>query len=225
MINPNLKHLEKRIVDWAMTCSSIRAVIIGGSTERRVNLGDEWADLDFEIFATDFGEFVTDTNWLERFGTPWTYLQLQENDRPVFVILYSGAEKVDFHFYNVEDLHNLVDNQKLYSSYIRGYRVVIDKDNLAIKLPPPSYMPQPVKPSEDEFSFQVNAFWYGAPYVAKQIRRRNLWVVKFRDWTIKQSLLKVLEWYAQTVHQWNYDTWHDGHFMRQWLDTATWQEL
>ena len=225
MINPNLKQLENQIIAWAEACSSIRAAIIGGSTERRDNPGDEWADLDIEFFTTDPGEFVNDTNWLECFGTPWTHLQLQENDRPVFVALYNGSEKVDFHFYNLKDLHTLVDNQYLFNSYIRGYRVVIDKDNIAKKLPPALSSPETARPPEEEFTFQINSFWYGALYVAKQIRRRNLWVVKFRDWTIKQSLLKVLEWHAQSIHQWNYDTWYDGHFMSQWLDTSTWQEL
>lgn len=226
MINPNLKRLENQIIDWAITCSSIRAAIVCGSTERWINPGDEWADLDFEIYVTDFSDFIKGVEWLNRFGTLWTHLQLQEGDSPVFLALYNGSEKVDFHFFNITKLQNLVDNQELHDSYIRGYRIVIDKDNLAVKLPSSLSTPPPfAKPSADEFAFHINAFWYGALYIAKQIRRRNLWVVKFRDWTTKQSLLKILEWHAQTTHQWNYDTWHDGHFMSQWIDSSTWKAL
>lgn len=226
MTNPNLKRLENQIIDWAIPCSSIRAAIVCGSTERRANPGDEWADLDFEFYVTDFSEFIKDAEWLNRFGTLWTYLQLQEENKPVFLALYDGAEKVDFHFFKITELQNLVDKQELRDSYIRGYRIVIDKDNLAVKLPSSfSKLPSLAKPSADEFAFHIKAFWYGVLYIAKQIRRRNLWVVKFRDWTIKQSLLKVLEWHAQTTHQWKYDTWYDGHFMSQWLDLSTWEAL
>lgn len=226
MLNANLDQLEKHVTEWATAQPSIRAAIICGSTERQVNPGDEWADLDFEIYATDFSKFVASTDWLNNFGTVWTYLQLQEDGVPAFLALYQGGEKVDFHFLNVNELQRLVDTQELHSSYTRGYRVVIDKDNLAARLPPSLSTPlPPAKPTEDEFAFQINAFWYGALYVAKQIRRRNLWVVKFRDWTTKQSLLKILEWHAQTTHQWTYDTWHDGHFMSQWVDSQAWKAL
>ncbi len=154
MINPNLKRLENQIIDWAITCSSIRAAIVCGSTERRINPGDEWADLDFEIYVTDFSDFIKGAEWLNRFGTLWTHLQLQEGDSPVFLALYNGSEKVDFHFFNITKLQNLVDNQELHDSYIRGYRIVIDKDNLAVKLPPSLSTPPPfAKPSADEFAF------------------------------------------------------------------------
>jgi aminoglycoside 6-adenylyltransferase len=226
MVNPHLKRLENRIVDWAMTCPSVRAAIICGSTERRINPGDEWADLDWEIYVTDFREFTTDTGWLRSFGEVWAHLYLREDDGPVFLTLYDGGEKVDFHFFGVGELRTLVDTQELHSSCFRGYRVAVDKDGLAANLPPPLSTPPPVpKPSKDEFTFQVNAFWYGVLYVAKQLRRRNLWVVKYRDWTAKQSLLTMMEWHAQTVHQWHYDTWNDGHFLSQWVDAQTWKAL
>jgi aminoglycoside 6-adenylyltransferase len=225
MSNPNLKGLENRIVEWAMTRPSIRAAIICGSTERRVNPGDEWADLDFEIYVTDFSEFLTSTEWLNNFGRVWTYLHLRENDGPVFLALY-GGEKVDFHFFSIEELQRLVNAQELHDSYFKGYRTVVDKDRIAAQLPAaPSAPPLVSRPSEDEFAVEVNAFWYGALYVAKQIRRRNLWVVKFRDWTTKQNLLRMLEWHAQATHHWQCDTWHDGHFMSQWTDTQTWEAL
>jgi aminoglycoside 6-adenylyltransferase len=222
----NLKQFEDRIVKWAMAQPLIRTAIICGSTERLVNPGDEWADLDLEIYVTDFNGFVTNHDWLQNFGTVWTYLQLQVDEGPVFLTLYDGGEKVDFHFFHVAELQRLVDARELHSAYYRGYRVVVDKDELAENLPTLFTTPPPVgKPSASEFLFQVNAFWYGVLYVAKQIRRRNLWVVKFRDWTTKESLLKMMEWHAQSLHEWQYDTWNDGHYLSQWTDAQTWAAL
>ncbi len=221
-----LKRLENQVTAWAAAQPAIRAVVVGGSTARRVNPGDEWADLDLEIYATDFDEFTASPAWLTQFGEVWTYLQLQEGDNPVFLTLYEGGEKVDFHFFHVDQLRRLVEAQELPPAYRRGYRVVVDKDGLAARLPAPLSTPVPVaRPTAEEFAFQVNAFWYGVLYIARQIRRGNLWVVKFRDWTAKQSLLVMLEWHTQSTHNWEYETWHDGHFMSQWVDEPTWQEL
>jgi aminoglycoside 6-adenylyltransferase len=222
----NLKQLESLIVEWAKPQPQIRAAIVCGSTERLVNPGDEWADLDLEIYVTDLNEFLAGDAWLQKFGTVWTYLQLQEDKGPVFLTLHDGGEKVDFHFFHLSELYRLVDAQQLHSAYDRGYRVVVDKDGLAARLPPALATPPVLeKPSESEFMFQVKAFWYGVLYVAKQIRRRNLWVVKYRDWTIKEGLLKMMEWHAQSIHKWQSDTWNDGHFLSQWTDAQTWASL
>lgn len=218
----DLKLLEDRIVGWAMAHPAIRAAIIAGSTERQVNPADEWSDMDFELYVTDFGEFVANLEWLKQFGSLWTILQLQEDDGHVMLVLYENGQKVDFHFFLVDDLHRLVTTQILPDSCRRGYRIIVDKDNSASKLPPPVYDPLDYeKPSEDEFATQINAFWYGVVYIAKQIRRRNLWVVKSADWRIKQNLLKILEWHAQATHSEKIDTWHGGHFLSQWVDART----
>src|SRR5579864_4371169 len=102
-MKPILKQYEERIVGWASAHPSIRATIVCGSTERRINPADEWADLDFEIYVTGFGEFLANTDWLTAFGPVWTHLQLQEEDGPVFLVVYEGGEKVDFHFFLVNE--------------------------------------------------------------------------------------------------------------------------
>ena len=169
---------------------------------------------------------MSEVDWIENFAPVWTYLQINEPDGPVFLVIYAGGEKVDFHFFKVSDLEKLVSTQKLPSSYLRGYRVVVDKDGLAINLPPSLKIPPTIpKPSEEEFQLQVRAFWFSALYVAKQIHRRNLWVVKFRDWGMKENLLKVMEWRAQSIHEWEIETWIGGHYIEEWVDEQTKNEL
>lgn len=207
---------------WALVYPAIRAAIIGGSTARQVNPADEWSDLDFELYVIDSDELAASSKWLEQFGELWTVLQLRENGHPVMLALYEGGQKVDFHFFPVDELQRLITTQTLPDSCRRGYRIVVDKDNDAAKLPPPRYEPPDFeKPNEETFVYEINAFWYGVMYVARQIRRRNLWVVKSADWRIKQNLLKILEWHAQATHPNQIDTWHDGHFISQWVDVRT----
>jgi aminoglycoside 6-adenylyltransferase len=226
MIRPFLKQMREIVIDWAAQQSSIRAAIIAGSTERQIIPADEWGDLDFEFFVTDFDEFLSDVGWIEDFAPVWTYLQIDEPDGPVILVIYEGGEKIDFHFFLVKELERLVNAQALPGSHLRGYRIVVDKDGLAKKLPAPLKTPPSIpKPSEEDLEFEIRAFWFGALYVAKQIHRRNLWVVKFRDWTMKENLLKILEWYAQSTQDWDIDTWFGGHHIQTWLDDQTLDDL
>jgi aminoglycoside 6-adenylyltransferase len=71
-----------------------------------------------------------------------------------------------------------------------------------------------------QYKREVEAFWYGAVYVAKQIRRRQLWTVQYRDWTMKGSLLAIIEWHAQFVHH-KTDTWYEGRSIHEWADEET----
>jgi aminoglycoside 6-adenylyltransferase len=212
------------ITAWAAERPAVRAVILCGSQARTVYPADQWSDYDYEVYVTDWRPFVENCEWLAMLGRTWTQLVLEEDGCPVFLLLLAGGEKVDFHFYPAGELEKLVANQALNSAYYRGYRVLVDKDGLAGRLPPPAVPPNR-QPTAEEFLACVHGFWYGAVYVAKQIRWRNLWVVKFRNGTIKASLLKMIEWQAQARHGRQYDTWNDGHFLSRWTDEETWAAL
>lgn len=217
-----MEELQERIVNWATKERAIRALILCGSRARTVRPADEWADLDFEMFVTDSRAFCDDASWVENFGPVWTHLLLKDDEADVFLILYEGPRKVDFHIFPVAALERAVADQTLHSAYVRGYEILLDKDGVAGQLPPPpAEPPTHAKPEPADFSFQVNAFWYGAVYVAWQIRRRNLWVVKIRDWTLKEHLLQMIEWHTQAANGWQIDTWNDGHFLTEWTDAET----
>jgi aminoglycoside 6-adenylyltransferase len=207
-----------KLVTWAQGHPDVRAVLLVGSRAREEFPGDEWADTDLECFVTALPVDASSQGWLEKFGNVWTFLYTQfEDGTPHPLVVFEGGEKFDFSFEPVAALEQLVAEQRLHDSQQRGYRILIDKDGLAAKLPPPQ-LPVFQPPTEAEFLVSVRGFWFGAMYVAKQIRRRNLWVVKFRDWTIKMDLLKMLEWHFET-------TWHDGHFMSSWVSPEVKQAL
>jgi aminoglycoside 6-adenylyltransferase len=220
-VNPLLKPYEDRVVAWASAHPPIRAAIICGSSERVINPADDWSDLDFELYVTGFDEFGTNADWLNDFGSLWMHLFFQEAEGPVFLAVYEAGHKIDLHFHLLKDLEQNVSTQTLPASCERGYRVVVDKDGLAQKLPAPRMEP-PVhgKPSQEAFIVAVNTFWYSALAHAKQIRRRSLWTVKASDWRLKQSLLQIMEWHAQSTHGWCIDSWHEGKYIEQWADPA-----
>jgi aminoglycoside 6-adenylyltransferase len=106
--------------------------------------------------------------------------------------------------------------------YQRGYRLLVDKDGLAARLPPCPYTPRPApRPTPAEFQQSVELFWYGALQAAKTLRRGDLWSVKVGDANLKRSLLELLEWHARATRGWDTDTWHGGRFLLEWTDPET----
>jgi aminoglycoside 6-adenylyltransferase len=100
-------------------------------------------------------------------------------------------------------------------------RILVDKDGTAARLDrlrgsrPPRRRP----PSEDEFMALVERFWHGPIWLAKHLRRGELWRVK----TLSEAprnllLLQMLEWHACARKGWDYDTWDRGRFLEEWAD-------
>ena len=42
---------------------------------------------------------------------------------------------------------------------------------------------------------------------------------------MKNGLVTMLAWHARATQGWEYDTWHNGRFMGEWVDEETWQAL
>lgn len=79
--------------------------------------------------------------------------------------------------------------------------------------------------SKETFEYTVNTFWFLALYLAKQILRNELWTVKLRDADCKQVLLQTIEWYEKMKHGEEYDTWHAGRFIYEWVDEDIYARL
>jgi aminoglycoside 6-adenylyltransferase len=222
-----MQQLENRVIAWAESQPDIRAILVIGSRARRDFPADEWSDLDLMVFATDLKKYLANDDWLDDTEETWLILPLKTGGgHPERIVRFDGLCKVDFVFHTVDDLQRMAASGTLDGIYHRGYYILADKDGLAAQLPPSPFSPPPYeKPPERFFAFLVNCFWHDAVVIACQIRRRNLWFVKLRDWKMKEILLRMLEWHARAVHGWDYDTWHNGHFLSEWADPRTWDEL
>jgi aminoglycoside 6-adenylyltransferase len=212
---------------WAAAQDNIRAVILPGSQARTIHPADEWSDLDLEIWCTDAAPYRATHDWVAAFGTIWTVIGNPMDDDWQWLVVYEGGFKVDFTLTTVTELQRLIDGQGLWDSMERGYKVLLDKDGLAAQLPsahpdkPPAYQP----PSAEKFADAVNHFFYGTLQLGKQLCRENLWKAKATDIYQQHTLLQMLEWHAHATHAERIDIWVMGDFMREWVDTATWNEL
>jgi aminoglycoside 6-adenylyltransferase len=113
--------------------------------------------------------------------------------------------------------------------YARGYRVVLDRDGVADGLPAPTGRPTArVLPDQAELDAVVAEFWFEAAHIPRLLLRDELWLVKHRDWTMKQLLRRALEWEAlargDAVGA-PADVWHVGAHMREWAEPSAWRDL
>lgn len=220
-MTPELAALRDRVMHWLRQQPDIVAVLLVGSLARDDGSADQWSDLDFLIYTATPDKYLQDTGWIHQFGEVWVMMTMMEGDLPEHLVLMEGALKLDLGIEPVDKLVELTKLAVLPHPHRRGYRVLYDRDGIAATLPHAPQESPPELLTQREFDAIVDAFWYGAVYVARQIRRRQLWTVKYRDWTLKESLMEMIAWHTRAINGPKTDTWHEGRFLLDWADEKT----
>ena len=91
-----------------------------------------------------------------------------------------------------------------------GYRVLLDKDGLAARLPAPTRTAHiPPKPTETGISGAHREFWWESTYAAKYLWRDDLVFASYNLDVVMRNelLLPMLEWRIELDHDW---TWKPG---------------
>jgi aminoglycoside 6-adenylyltransferase len=197
------------VVKWASDDENIRLVVVTGSVARGDAMVDELSDLDVEVYVLDPILLIEQRDWYQRFGVVLVVEDLEDPDWHPTRLVYYVDGKIDFMIGAVEAARRGVD-------YDRPYNVLVDKDDLAEHLSLTSE-PQP-PPTADELHTCVNWFYAAGLMCAKCIVRDEPWMAKFRDWDLKTELLKMVVWDHKARYGWNYDTWHNGGHMHDWMD-------
>lgn len=221
------ERLENNFISWAQTVEEIRAAFIVGSRARNDHPADKWSDLDIIFFTSKPNDYLFNNEWLKNFGNVWTsFVSETAGGDPECLALFDGGRQVDFVIHSLADLKQIVKNKIVPDNFYRGVRVILDKDHVAKAIMPQQIKaPQKAALSESDFLKTVNLFWFVALYMAKQILRNELWVVKIRDGTIKELLLQMIEWHEKAENGNEYDTWHAGRFLCEWASKETLAEL
>lgn len=213
-------YLDK-VIRWARGAAVVRAVVITGSLARADGSVDEYSDLDAQIITRDIERLTRDDSWLDRLGEVWIRFPLDQ-EAPYRLVWFAGGVKVDFQFVHVDEIVAMRQSGELSDEYERGYVVALDKDGRFADLPPsPRLFPAPALPSPTEVEAVVNEFWFEAIHVAQFIHRREFWVAKYRDWTMKQDLLRIMEWHARATGDGVVNTWLLGKHIKRWADDET----
>lgn len=219
--------LLDKVIQWANAQTDIIALIMTGSRAQPDGSVDAFSDYDLEIFATDPGKYTSSASWITEIRDVWVYVPTTSSrDCETILVVFNGGEKVDFSIFPVSALEDAVKSQALNDLYERGFRVLIDRKGLASRLPVPSYLsPVRLPPTETEFRAAVEEFWFETSHIPKYLERDDLWVVKFRDWTLKGLLLRMMEWQAVARSGDRTDVWQIGMRIKDWTSPDVWQRL
>lgn len=220
----------KQIVQWAESNPDIRAVLLTSSLVNPYAPVDDFSDLDVELVFVNRTSYESGNEWIRLFGDP---ISMIEEDESVFdgkhamkMVLYRDHVKVDFKLYQVPDFIEEINEEELPEDWDVGYKVLIDKDNLTRNLQPPAYHSIMIqKPAEKEFHQLLNDFWWDTTYVAKCLKRGDIFYAKFMSENILRTdyLVPLIEWYIAGNKGWDKITTNKhGRLFKKYLTADLW---
>ena len=226
-MNDRYQELEHRFIAWAETQPDIRAAIVMGSRARLDHPVDKYSDLDIIVAAINPDHYLNRSDWLEQIAPVWiSLLSRTAGGEPERLTLFESGFFVDFVFIPPDMLRQAAEAGIIPDGFKRGARAILDKDGLAARTIPATFVrPIYLPPSAAEYGATVDTFWYAAIYVAKQLCREDLWLVKVRHGNLLELLMRIIEWHAHAVYGPERDTWHMGRFAREWADPRAVQAL
>ncbi len=198
------------IISWAANEPEIRAVILEGSRALGAKT-DELSDYDLNLFTAGHDKYISDNDWMKKFDAVLVYQKekiLYENfEIPTRLVIYKNSPRVDFSFWPLDILRGFADNKALPEAYKNGYSVLLDKDGVAAKLPPPGFDGFIItRPEKDELLTVIYDFWFEACIIAKYLKRDRLWFANvLANGPVKSLMLKVILWNESGRRGWNFN--------------------
>lgn len=210
------QRILRQILDWALPLENIRVVVLTGSMARGPEHVHPLSDIDIELYASDPADLLDDDTWYQQFGEVLVVEALPNPGwHPTRLVYYVDA-KIDFMVAPVCALES--------TTYQRPFQVLLDKDGIATHLPSAT-LRLAGPPTQDEFLECINWFYAAAIMCARCIVRNEPWQSRYRDWDLKQQLLRLLEWDHKARYGWAYDTWSKGKRLKEWIDPELLSDL
>lgn len=213
--------LFQTVLDWASTQPDIESVILTGSLSRDDGRVDDLSDIDIELIGPAYKRLIADDSWLTSLAPLTTVLKLDpSHDQrwPTRLAIFKSGVKVDFTLADTSRISEMCDSGELDIVFRRGFKVLIDKIGITKNLPDPIdgenlY----ATPTNEEYQYAVNVFWFEASHIPKYLARGDLWAAKLRDELLKKYCLKMMMWQAAVSSNQSADIWHNGQRMKDWL--------
>jgi len=223
----------KQIIHWAENNPDIRAVLLTSSLVNPYAPVDNLSDLDVELVFENRASYESGNEWIRLFGEPISMIEetdsVFEGKHAMKMVLYKDHVKVDFKLYQVSEFCKEINEENLPEDWDVGYKVLLDKDNLTKNLKPPTYQSVMIhKPTEKEFQQLFNDFWWDTTYVAKCLKRGDIFYAKFMSENVLRTdyLVPLIEWYIAGNHNWNNITTNKhGRLFKQYLSPELWNKV
>lgn len=223
----------QQIIDWAEHNPDIRTVLLTSSLVNPYAPVDDFSDLDVELVFENMKSYESDKKWIELFGLP---ISMVEEDDTFFegkhamkMVLYEDHVKVDFKLYQKSEFIKEVQEETLPEDWDVGYKVLVDKDELTKYLKAATHRAIMIqKPTPERFHQLINDFWWDTTYVAKCLKRDEIFYAKFmmEDVIRTDYLVPLLEWYIASENKWkNITTNKHGRLFKRYLSPELWKKV
>jgi aminoglycoside 6-adenylyltransferase len=222
---PDIDPMEARLSSWAGRDPTVRAALLVGSRATPQGAMDGHSDYDVVLFLDSGSRLTEREEWLETFGRPLIVLREtvyhRDESVPTRLVQYRGGHRIDFTLSRVDLLHRIADQDNLPDWLAAGYRVLLDRDGDAARLPLPSsaaYVPR--SPTGAEYRALVDEFWWETYYVGKYLARNELLPARYSLEAVLRyrCLIPMLEWYVQIGRGWEQSVGVRGRGLRWLLD-------
>lgn len=223
----------EQIIQWAENNPDIRAALLTSSLVNPYAPVDHFSDLDVELVFNNRTSYEINNEWLNLFGEPIS--TVEENDsvfegkHAMKMVLYKDHVKVDFKLYQTSEFSKEIQQEILPEDWDLGYKVLVDKDGLTKNLKSPTYQSIMIhQPTEKKFRQLLNDFWWDTSYVAKCLKRGDIFYAKFMSENILRTdyLVPLIEWYIASDYNWNNITTNKhGRLFKKYLSDNLWNRV
>ena len=223
------------LVAWASRRPDVRVVLITSNRAIPDAKLDAYSDFDIILVVSDVESLVTDKRWVSDFGEVLVaYWDPPETDPETgsvsvgSITQFVSGLKIDITLWSRERLQDVVTAPKLLDELDAGYRVLVDKDNLASALRQPTYAAYiPTAPGEETFLRLIGDFFIGPPYVAKSLLRDELLPAKWvLDFDMRHNyFVPMLEWRVECDRDWSLKPGSLGKGLKSQLPGSLWSEF
>ncbi len=209
----------ERIIEVAEGDALVRAVYMDGSRTDPTVAPDPYQDWDVVYVVTDTAPYVQDPTWIRLFGET---AMVQEPDKVDFgwgppeslrdgyawLFITENGVRIDLSLQSVE-----IAPGRFAESRLR--RVVLDKDGLLPAAEHPTNAEfWSVAPGEGVYMACCNEFWWCLNNVGKAVMRGQLpAAIDHMRSPVGDMLLRMLGWYAGSLHDWQVAPGKGGKFL------------
>lgn len=215
------------ILSYANRDEDVRAVVMNGSRVNSNATKDLFQDYDIIYFVRNVEPYRR--NWeITRYFGELMILQTPEDmsDPPAentgfysYLMQFKDGNRIDLSFYSIDSIPERMQDTLTV--------MLIDKDDLIGKLPPPSdrgYLPK--RPTVKAFEDCCNEFWWLNPYVAKGLWRDELTYARYMlDTLMREQLMKMLTWYYGTNTNFEKSPGKLGKYLKGQIEDELWTML
>lgn len=222
---------EEEMLDMILSVAEmderVRVVGINGSRTNPNVPKDNFQDYDVVYVVTEMQSYIEKPSWIDVFGKR-IILQTPEamdmfppeiGNWFSYLMLFEDYTRIDLTLVPITELDQYIQSDKL-------IQILLDKDGLVPKLPPPSDIDFWVKkPSASYFDDCCNEFWWLSTYVAKGLCRGELPYAIDHLAIMRNLLLTMLSWEVGIGIDFSASMGKNFKYLNNYLATDTWNRI